>query len=31
VRLEDLLHLAGHGAENLTPVPYELDPRAWSR
>ena len=30
VRLEDLVHLAETGAENLTPLPYELDPRAWA-
>lgn len=29
VRLEDLVHLAESGAENLTPLPYALDPRAW--
>jgi len=30
VRLEDLLHLApGGGLESLTPLPYEMDPRAW--
>ncbi len=29
VRLEDLVHLAETGAENLTPLPYDLDPRAW--
>jgi Xaa-Pro aminopeptidase len=30
VRLEDLVHLGPDGAENLTPLPYDLDPRAWS-
>jgi Xaa-Pro aminopeptidase len=29
VRLEDLVVLGGQGPENLTPLPYELDPRAW--
>ncbi len=29
VRLEDLVHLGPDGMENLTPLPYELDPRAW--
>lgn len=29
VRLEDLVYLAPMGAENLTPLPYDLDPRAW--
>lgn len=30
VRLEDLVALGPDGrAENLTPLPYELDPRAW--
>jgi len=29
VRLEDLVWLAEGGAENLTPLPYDLDPRAW--
>jgi Xaa-Pro aminopeptidase len=29
VRLEDLVALADAGPENLTPLPYELDPRAW--
>jgi len=29
VRLEDLVHLAESGPENLTPLPYDLDPRAW--
>jgi Xaa-Pro aminopeptidase len=30
VRLEDLCHLGARGIENLTPLPYDLDPRAWS-
>jgi Xaa-Pro aminopeptidase len=30
VRLEDLCRLAGDRLENLTPLPYALDPRAWS-
>ncbi len=29
VRLEDLVVLGPEGAENLTPLPYDLDPRAW--
>jgi len=29
VRLEDLVVLDETGAENLTPLPYDLDPRAW--
>jgi Xaa-Pro aminopeptidase len=29
VRLEDLCRLGSAGVENLTPVPYALDPRAW--
>lgn len=29
VRLEDLVHLGADGAENLTPLPCELDPHAW--
>ena len=29
VRLEDLVHLGESGLENLTPLPYELDPRGW--
>lgn len=29
VRLEDLVHLTPDGLENLTPLPYDLDPRAW--
>jgi Xaa-Pro aminopeptidase len=29
VRLEDLVHLGAGGLENLTPLPYALDPRAW--
>ena len=31
VRLEDLVYLGGRGLENLTPLPYDLDPRAWTR
>ena len=30
VRLEDLCLLAPGGVENLTPAPYDLDPRAWA-
>ena len=29
VRLEDLVHLGREGLENLTPLPYGLDPREW--
>jgi Xaa-Pro aminopeptidase len=29
VRLEDLVAVGTAGLENLTPLPYELDPRAW--
>ncbi len=29
VRLEDLVVLGDGGLENLTPLPYELDPRGW--
>jgi Xaa-Pro aminopeptidase len=29
VRLEDLVHLGPEGPEILTPLPYDLDPRAW--
>lgn len=29
VRLEDLVLLTEDGLENLTPLPYDLDPRAW--
>jgi Xaa-Pro aminopeptidase len=29
VRLEDLFHLGPDGLETLTPLPYEMDPRAW--
>ncbi len=29
VRLEDLVFLGPRGIENLTPLPYDLDPRAW--
>ena len=28
IRLEDLVHL-DEAPENLTPLPYDLDPRAW--
>ena len=31
VRLEDLLALREGGVDNLTPLPYDLDPRAWSQ
>jgi len=31
VRLEDLVILGEAANENLTPLPYELDPRAWRR
>jgi Xaa-Pro aminopeptidase len=31
VRLEDLCYLGARGVENLTPLPYDLDPRAWAR
>jgi Xaa-Pro aminopeptidase len=30
VRLEDLVHLGPEGLESLTPLPYDLDPRAWN-
>jgi len=30
VRLEDLVHLDAEGLESLTPLPYDLDPRAWT-
>lgn len=30
VRIEDLVHLTPDGLESLTPLPYEMDPRAWS-
>ncbi len=30
IRLEDLFWLGPDGLDNLTPLPYELDPRAWS-
>jgi Xaa-Pro aminopeptidase len=30
VRLEDLVAIGPDGAENLTPLPYALDPRAWA-
>jgi Xaa-Pro aminopeptidase len=29
VRLEDLVYLGSGGLEDLTPLPYDLDPRAW--
>ena len=29
LRLEDLVWLGPEGPENLTPLPYSLDPRAW--
>lgn len=29
VRLEDLVVVTGDGTTNLTPLPYDLDPRAW--
>jgi Xaa-Pro aminopeptidase len=29
IRLEDLVYLGPEGLETLTPVPYDLDPRAW--
>jgi len=29
IRLENLVYLGADGPENLTPLPYELDPRAW--
>ena len=29
VRLEDLVYLGPDGPESLTPLPYDLDPRAW--
>lgn len=29
LRLENMVFLGPHGPENLTPLPYELDPRAW--
>jgi len=29
VRLEDLVTLGNDGPENLTPLPYDLDPRVW--
>ncbi len=29
VRLEDLYAVGDDGLENLTPLPYDLDPRAW--
>ncbi len=30
VRLEDLCWMGEEGSENLTPLPYDLDPRAWT-
>ena len=30
VRLEDMVHLGDEGPETLTPLPYDLDPRAWA-
>ena len=30
LRLEDMVWLAPDGPENLTPLPYDLDPAAWS-
>ena len=29
VRIEDLVHLGPDGLESLTPLPYDLDPKAW--
>jgi Xaa-Pro aminopeptidase len=29
IRFEDLCALTEDGLENLTPLPYDLDPRAW--
>jgi Xaa-Pro aminopeptidase len=29
VRLEDLFYLGPDGLESMTPLPYDLDPRAW--
>ena len=31
VRLENLYALTADGLENLTPLPLDLDPRAWGR
>lgn len=31
VRLEDLVVVTDDGMTNVTPLPYDLDPRAWSR
>lgn len=31
IRLEDVLLLDEHGNENLTPLPYDLNPAAWPR
>jgi Xaa-Pro aminopeptidase len=30
VRLEDLVYLGPDGLENLTPLPYDFDPKAWA-
>ena len=30
LRLENLVYLGPDGNENLTPLPYELEPRAWA-
>ena len=30
VRLEDMCYLGPEGLENLTPLPLEWDPTAWS-
>jgi Xaa-Pro aminopeptidase len=29
IRLEDLVIVGPAGPENLTPLPYSLDPRVW--
>ena len=29
VRLEDMILITEDGTENLTPLPYALDPTAW--
>jgi len=29
IRLEDLVYLGAEAPQNLTPLPYELDPRSW--
>ncbi|MEE2776420.1 MAG: M24 family metallopeptidase [Acidobacteriota bacterium] len=31
VRLEDMVRIGPDGPENLTSLPYEMDPRAWNR